>query len=94
MQVPEPRSIPDTQRGTNVNLAPFRIGGSAATCRHANRCDRPRSLHAGAFSVAQVELLKTFAEQAVIAIGSAETYRTLQTRTADLQEVAGIPDRD
>ena len=29
---------------------------------------------------------KTFAEQAVIAIGSAETYRALQTRTADLQE--------
>ena len=29
---------------------------------------------------------KTFAEQAVIAITSAETYRALQTRTADLQE--------
>ena len=40
----------------------------------------------GAFSAAQVELLKTFAEQAVIAISSAETYRALQTRTADLQE--------
>ena len=40
----------------------------------------------GAFSAAQVELLKTFAEQAVIAIGSAETYCALQTRTADLQE--------
>ncbi len=34
---------------------------------------------AGAFSAAEVELLKTFAEQAVIAIGSAETYRALQT---------------
>ncbi len=41
----------------------------------------------GAFSAAQVELLKTFAEQAVIAIGSAETYCALQTRTADLQEL-------
>jgi two-component system, NtrC family, sensor kinase len=40
----------------------------------------------GGFSDTQVELLKTFAEQAVIAIGSAETYRTLQTRTTDLQE--------
>ena len=30
--------------------------------------------------------LKTFAEQAVIAITSAETYRALQTRTSDLQE--------
>jgi GAF domain-containing protein/signal transduction histidine kinase len=40
----------------------------------------------GGFSDSQVELLKTFAEQAVIAIGSAETYRALQTRTAELQE--------
>lgn len=29
-------------------------------------------------------MLKTFAEQAVIAITSAETYRALQTRTAEL----------
>jgi GAF domain-containing protein len=34
----------------------------------------------------QIDLLKTFAEQAVIAITSAETYRALQGRTADLQE--------
>jgi len=40
----------------------------------------------GGFSDTQVELLKTFAEQAVIAITSAETYRALQVRTADLQE--------
>jgi GAF domain-containing protein len=40
----------------------------------------------GTFSAAQVELLKTFAEQAVIAITSADTYRALQTRTSDLQE--------
>ena len=38
------------------------------------------------FSDSQIELLKTFAEQAVIAITSAETYRALQTRTSDLQE--------
>jgi PAS domain S-box-containing protein len=31
-------------------------------------------------------LLKAFSEQAVIAIGSAETHRALQTRTGDLQE--------
>ena len=48
----------------------------------------------GGFSGSQIELLKTFAEQAVIAITSAETYRALQTRTSDLQESAGIPDRD
>ena len=38
------------------------------------------------FSDSQVALLQTFAEQAVIAITSAETYRALQTRTSDLQE--------
>jgi GAF domain-containing protein len=40
----------------------------------------------GGFSDSQVELLKTFAEQAVIAITSSETYRALQARTADLQQ--------
>jgi GAF domain-containing protein/signal transduction histidine kinase len=44
------------------------------------------SHEAAGFSDAQVQLLKTFAEQAVIAITSAETYRALQTRTSDLQE--------
>jgi GAF domain-containing protein len=34
----------------------------------------------------QIELLKTFAEQAVIAIQSAETWRILQARTRDLEE--------
>jgi two-component system, NtrC family, sensor kinase len=38
----------------------------------------------GTFSQTQVELLKTFAEQAVIAITSAETYHELQERTAAL----------
>jgi len=40
----------------------------------------------GTFSRAQVELLNTFAEQAVIAITSAETYRALQGRTSDLEQ--------
>ena len=40
----------------------------------------------GGFSESQLELMKTFAEQAVIAISSAETYRALQTRTNDLEE--------
>ena len=44
------------------------------------------ALRTGGFSDSQIELLKTFAEQAVIAITSAETYRALQTRTSDLQE--------
>jgi GAF domain-containing protein len=40
----------------------------------------------GPFAESQIALLGTFAEQAVIAITSAETYRALQTRTADLQQ--------
>jgi GAF domain-containing protein len=40
----------------------------------------------GPFTDSQIALLKTFAEQAVIAISSAETYRALQGRTSDLQE--------
>jgi GAF domain-containing protein len=40
----------------------------------------------GGFSDTQIELLKTFVEQAVIAITSAETYRALRSRTAELQE--------
>jgi GAF domain-containing protein/nitrogen-specific signal transduction histidine kinase len=40
----------------------------------------------GEFSQAQIELLQVFANQAVIAISSAETYRALQTRTTELQE--------
>ena len=38
----------------------------------------------GPFSDIQLALLQTFAEQAVIAIGSAETYRELQARTEAL----------
>jgi GAF domain-containing protein len=44
------------------------------------------SAEIGGFSDSQVGLLETFAEQAVIAITSAETYRALQTRTSDLQQ--------
>ena len=44
------------------------------------------SAEIGGFSDSQVALLQTFAEQAVIAVTSAETYRELQQRTADLQE--------
>jgi GAF domain-containing protein len=40
----------------------------------------------GGFADSQVALLQTFAEQAVIAIDSADTYRALQACTADLRE--------
>src|SRR5262249_33446620 len=39
----------------------------------------------GGFADSQIALLTTFAEQAVIAIISAETYRTLQRRAGDLR---------
>jgi PAS domain S-box-containing protein len=44
------------------------------------------SMQVDGISDGQIELLKTFAEQAVIAITSAEIYRALQTRTSDLRE--------
>ena len=44
------------------------------------------SVEIGGFTDSQVALLQTFAEQAVIAITSAETYRELRQRTDDLQE--------
>jgi two-component system NtrC family sensor kinase len=40
----------------------------------------------GGFTDTQVALLQTFAEQAVIAISTAQTYRALQDSTAELQE--------
>jgi GAF domain-containing protein len=44
------------------------------------------SLRVDGISDTQIELLKTFGEQAVIAIQSAETWRELQARTRDLEE--------
>jgi GAF domain-containing protein len=44
------------------------------------------AMEPGGYSDSQVALLQTFAEQAVIAITSAETYRALQERTSDLQQ--------
>ena len=48
----------------------------------------------GGFSDSQVALLKTFAEQAVIAIGSAETYRALQNPHGRPSGIARIPNCD
>ena len=86
VQVPDTQADPGfAQRGTNawhrsVLAVPLLRAGMPIGAIGLGRSTP------GAFSAAQVELLKTFAEQAVIAIGSAETYRKLNQRTADLQE--------
>ena len=96
-----PADHPYRRHGVGTGLA----SGGDGTRRTSRRCcgpadarrrgDRRSALAAarrGGFSDSQVELLKTFAEQAVIAISSAETYRALQT--AQRSSGTGIPDRD
>src|SRR5256885_4688326 len=78
----EPGLIP-TMRGLTVKsavLVPLMRGGQPIGVVSLGSRER------GGFTDTQIELLKTFAEQAVIAITSAETYRELQQRTGDLQE--------
>ncbi len=86
VQVPDTQVDPGfTERGTNawhrsVLAVPLLRAGIPVGAIGLGR-SMP-----GNFSESQIALLKTFAEQAVIAISSAETYRALQTRTSDLQE--------
>src|SRR5256714_10894828 len=78
----EPGLIP-TMRGLTVKsavLVPLMRGGLPLGVVALGSRER------GGFTDTQIELLKTFAEQAVIAITSAATYRELQQRTDDLSE--------
>ena len=78
-----PRWHANSQSDAKVTVIDSTDARRSGDRRHlACRCKDP-----GGFSDSQIEMLKTFAEQAVIAISSAETYRALQTRTADLQEL-------
>ena len=75
---PHPDFTPPPGQGSVLAVPLLRNGaplGAIAIGRQAR----------GPFSGNQITLLQTFAEQAVIAISSAETYRALQARTADLQ---------
>ena len=72
-------TVRDLDHRTQVTIPLMRDG-------HAIGAITTASMRVDGISETQIELLKTFAEQAVIAIGSAETYGALQTRTADLQE--------
>ena len=78
----EPGVHPAVQRlafGSNVAV-PILRGGAAIGAIFLD------AIETGGFSDDQIQLLQAFAEQAVIAIGSAETFRALQMRTRDLQE--------
>src|SRR5436190_161833 len=78
----EPGLIPTMRRLTvkSAVLVPLMRGGQPLGVVALGSRER------GGFTDTQIELLKTFAEQAVIAITSAETYRELQQRTDDLSE--------
>ena len=48
----------------------------------------------GSFNEKQIELVQTFADQAVIAIGNVRLFDQVQARTQELDGVAGAADRD
>ncbi len=73
------RAVLDLGHRTQVSIPLMRDGRAIGAISAG-------SMQVDGISDSQVALLKTFAEQAVIAIGSAETYRALQPRTGDLQE--------
>ena len=85
--------VRDVSADPTLSQAARDLGGTAIAVIPLLRDGEPigavalNGRHAGGYSESQIALLQTFAEQAMIAIGNAETYRALQGRTADLREL-------
>ncbi len=85
--------IRDVSADSTLSQAARDLGGTAIAVIPLLRDGEPigavalNGRHSGGYSESQIALLQTFAEQAMIAIGNAETYRALQGRTADLAEL-------
>ena len=69
------------------SAAPFRADGSRSQVRSAQSVSSHRE--SGAFSDEQIELLKTFADQAVIAIENVRLFKELEARTTQLTRSVG-----
>ena len=91
-----PFEIPDVLADPEYsNLEPQRLGGyqrvfrrAAAARRESDRC-RPGEPAHGArptFNSKQIELVTTFADQAVIAIENARLFEEVQARTRELSD--------
>ncbi len=74
-----PQQVRDLGFLSQITVPLMRDGSAAGGLLLLHRAD-------AAFTEAQVALLKTFAEQAVIAMTSAATFGALQARTSDLAE--------